>query len=66
MVKAKTVARIDRLRLAVGVGCPSCHDRTRVHLIGRHDPVPLSSCTRCGRVFDDEVYVYLGIDLDDI
>jgi transposase-like protein len=61
-VRAKTVARIGRLRVAIGIGCPACRDQPLVHLLGEHDRPPATRCASCERRFDDEVSVYLGID----
>jgi Zn ribbon nucleic-acid-binding protein len=62
MVRAKTLGRVDRLRAAIGSGCPACRDRPTVHLLGEGDPLPETRCRECGRRFADEVHVFLGID----
>lgn len=61
-MRAKTVARVDRLRARIGEGCPACRNRPPVHLLQESDPLPPNDCPACGRRFADEVYVYPGID----
>jgi hypothetical protein len=62
MVKAKTTARIERLQDKIGIGCALCNDRPAIHLLGENDPMPERYCSGCGRRFDEDVYVFLGID----
>jgi hypothetical protein len=62
VVRTKTVTRVDRLREKIGIGCPACCDRPAIHLLGVEDPLPAAFCGACGRRFDDEVLVFLGID----
>lgn len=62
MVKAKTTDRIERLQGKIGVGCPLYRDRPAIHMLGEDDPLPERCCLGCGRRFEDEVHVFLGID----
>jgi hypothetical protein len=65
-VKAKTVTRVDRLRAAIGTGCPACKCWPFVYHLRDTDPTPPTACDRCGRHFAGLVRIYIGVDPDDI
>lgn len=65
-MRAKTAARVERLRARIGEGCPACRAWPLVWIMGEGSPEPPLACASCGRVFDGLVRVYVGVDPDDI
>lgn len=65
-MRAKTVARVERLRAVIGEGCPACKGWPLVWILGDDSPEPPMECDSCGRRFEGLVRVYVGVDPNDI
>jgi hypothetical protein len=63
-MRAKMVTQVERLRAAIGEGCPACRDWPLVHCLSDTEPMPPTSCARCGRRFAGLVRRYVGVDPD--
>jgi hypothetical protein len=62
VVKARTAARVQRLKAKIGEGCPACKDWPHCWILGEDDPEPPMRCERCGRRFAAGMRIDVGVD----